>query len=150
MATGWVIWRSAGAFTGREANKQWTKPRCSFRQQAPAGLNKDLSACDDVVVAGVCAPVMTDAADRGHKQHASGHDSGENLGVVTGAAGHPDGTAAGKGDARSFDCTLECCIHHGGGAGTDTLHRDNAAALCADLCGRAPQEIPHATSSLRG
>src|ERR1700726_4523338 len=67
------------------------KPRRSFRQQAAAGLNKDLSACDDVGIAGVLAPMMADAADRGHKQHAGRHDRGENLGVMTGAAGHADG-----------------------------------------------------------
>ena len=35
-------------------------------------------------------PVMADAADRGHEQHARRHDGGENLGVMAGAAGHAD------------------------------------------------------------
>src|ERR1700681_2340274 len=113
----------------------------SFRQQAAAGLNKDLGACDDVGIAGVFAPMMADAADRGHKQHAGRHDGGENLGVMTGAAGHADGPASGKGQTRSFDRLLECGIHHGGGAGPKTLHRDVAATLRADLCGHALQQI---------
>src|SRR6202171_1852807 len=35
----------------------------------------------------------------------------------------------------------ERAIHHGGSAVTKTLHRDMAAALCADLHGHAPQQI---------
>jgi hypothetical protein len=89
----------------------------SFRQQAPAGFDKDLRTGDDVGVACVFTPVMTDAADGGYEQHARRHDRGENLGIMAGAAWHADRFAAGKGDARSFDCTLECRIHHGGGAG---------------------------------
>src|SRR6202165_4515950 len=141
MATLSRISCNAGAATGYEASKQWTKSQGSFRQQTPAGLDKDLSTGDDVGIAGVFAPMMADAADRGHKQHAGRHDGGENLGVMTGAAGHADGPAAGKGQTRSFDSLLEYGIHHGGGAGTNTLHRDMAATLRADLCGHALQQI---------
>jgi hypothetical protein len=62
------------------------KPERSFRQQASAGFDKDLRTCDDVGVAGVFTPVMTDAADRGYEQHARRHDRGENLGVLAGCA----------------------------------------------------------------
>src|SRR6266446_8354237 len=99
----------------------------------PAGVNKDLSPCDDVGIVCVFAPMMTDAANRGHKQHARRHDRRENLGVMTGAAGHADGFAASKRDARSFDGLLECGMHHGRSPGTNTLHCDTAAALCADV-----------------
>src|SRR6202171_4861975 len=110
-----------------------TKPERSFRQQAPAGFDKDLRTCYDVGVAGVFTPVMTDAADRGYEQHARRHDRGENLGVMAGAAWHADRPAAGKGNARSFDCTLKCRIHHGGGAGAKKLPLDAAAGLRGGL-----------------
>src|SRR5258705_10722758 len=78
-----------------------------FRQQAPAGLNKDLSTCDDVGIAGVFAPMMADAVDRGHKQHAGRHDRPENLRAMTAAAGHAASPAAGNGGAGGFECLLE-------------------------------------------
>src|SRR6266404_1204172 len=96
------------------AGRRNDEARASFRQQAPAGFDKDLRTCDDVGVAGVFTPVMTDAADRGYEQHARRHGRGENLGVMAGAAWHADRPAAGKDDARSFGCTLKCRIHHGG------------------------------------
>src|SRR3977135_3412296 len=57
---------------------------CSFRQQTPAGLDKYLGSSDDVGIISVFAPMMTDASDRRHEQHAGRHDGGENLRVVTG------------------------------------------------------------------
>jgi hypothetical protein len=76
------------ALTRCEADEQGTKPRGSRRQQAPAGVDKDLGPGDDVGIAGVLAPMMADAADRGHEQHSGRHDGGENLGVMAGAARH--------------------------------------------------------------
>jgi len=69
----------------RGASAAW--PAC---QQAPAGFDKHLGSRDDVGVGGVLAPVMADAADRRYEQHRRRHDGGEDLGVVTGAARHPD------------------------------------------------------------
>src|ERR1700694_2214037 len=129
MATLSRISSNPVAATGYEASKQWTKSQGSFRQQAPAGLNKDLGPRDDVGIAGVFAPMMTDAADRGHEQHAGRHDGGENLGVMAGAAGHTERSAAGKGQARIFDGLLESGIRHGRGAGTKPFHGDTAVAL---------------------
>ena len=85
--------------------------------------------------------MVTDAADRGHKQHAGGHNRGEYLGVMTRAAGHADRPATGEGQACRFDRLLESDIHHGGSAGTKTLYRNSAPAVRANLCGHAPQLV---------
>src|SRR4051794_17725329 len=100
-----------------------TKPYGSFRQQAPASLDKDPRTHDDVGICSILTPMMADAADRGHEHHAGRHDRGENLGVMTRGAGHADRPAAGIDRAGLFDGVLERGIHHGGSAGTKTLHR---------------------------
>src|SRR6202142_31914 len=129
--------------SGRRAGRANSsrKPQRSFRQQSPAGLNKDLRTRDDVGIGSVFAPVMTDATDRRYEQHAGRHDRGKNLGVMTGAAGHADRLAAGKLQARVFDGLLESGIRHDRGAGANPLHLDSAAALGADLRGHLPQVI---------
>ena len=45
-------------------------------QEAAAGVGEDPRAGDDVGIAGIFGPVVADAADRGHEQHAGGHDRG--------------------------------------------------------------------------
>ncbi len=59
-----------------------------LRQQAPAGLGEDLRTRDDILVGRVLPPMMADAADRGHEQHARRHEGGEHLSVMSGAARH--------------------------------------------------------------
>ncbi len=81
-------------------------------EEPPAGVDEDLRARDDVGVGGVLGPVVADAADRRHEQHGRGHDGREQLRVVAGAAGHANGSSAGKGLARGFDGVLEAGVHH--------------------------------------
>ena len=64
----------------------------TFRQRPPAPVTMSASAV-------FSRPVVRDAADRGHEQHACRHDGGEHLGVMAGAARHAQRPAAGKGCA---------------------------------------------------
>ncbi|KAH2777227.1 hypothetical protein KXW38_009409, partial [Aspergillus fumigatus] len=111
----------------------------SSRQQFPARLDEYFRADDDIGVIGVFDPVMADAADRRHEQHARRHDGGEYLRVMAGAARHPQRPAAGKRGAGGLDRVLERCIHRGGRAGADAFDADGAGALRGDLGRHAAQ-----------
>src|SRR5919109_1037509 len=67
---------SAVVWTGSAAQDR----RCCGRH--------DLAAKDDVLFLGIFAPVMADASDARHEQHARGHALREDLGVMAGTAGH--------------------------------------------------------------
>ena len=56
-----------------------TSARGRRLQQPAAGFDKDFCAGDDVGIISVLGPVMADAADRRHEQHACRHDAGENF-----------------------------------------------------------------------
>jgi hypothetical protein len=46
----------------------------------PAGIDKDLRTRDDIGIGSVFGPMITDATDLKHEQHACGHDRCENFG----------------------------------------------------------------------
>ena len=101
------------------------------RQLAPVGVSKDLSACDDVGIGSVFAPMMTDAADRGHKHHACRHDSGENLGIMTGAAGLVRSLTARRDNLATTIATLQKRLAE---CGSSDLHADRLGAKAATAC----------------
>src|SRR3954452_24296920 len=83
----------------------------------PGSINKDLSTRDYVGIRGVFGPVVTDAADRGHKHHARRHDRREDLGIMTRAARHAHGFSTRESFSRGFDRLLKTRIHCRGCAG---------------------------------
>ena len=72
---------------------------------------------------------MTDTSDRWYEHHTRRHDRRQDLRVMAGAARQAHAFSSSLRGAGSFDSGLDCLIHQGGFASTNSLHVDGAWSL---------------------